>query len=91
MSFEYSLNLLGTFIHEKRDVLATFLPSEATKGLHFFLQIIYWPFNTVVILTYSKYLDLRPRKDYNFHFGRPPSCLIKYAYATFCEEYRRSS
>ena len=40
---------------------------------------------------YSKYLDLRPRKDYNCHFGRPPSCLIKYAYATFFEEYRRTS
>ena len=36
-------------IHEKRDVLAAFLPSEATKGLHYFLQIIYRPFNAVVI------------------------------------------
>jgi hypothetical protein len=49
MNFEYSLNLLGTFIHEKRDVLAAFCMSEATKGLHYFLEIIYWPFNTVVI------------------------------------------
>jgi hypothetical protein len=40
---------LGTFIHEKRDVLAAFLPSEATKDLHYFLQIIYRPFNAVVI------------------------------------------
>jgi hypothetical protein len=49
MSFEYSLNLLGTLVHEKRDVLAAFLPRESTKGLLYFLQIIYRPFDTVFI------------------------------------------
>jgi hypothetical protein len=41
---------LARHIHpRKSDVLAAFLPSEATKGLHYFLQTIYRPFNTVVI------------------------------------------
>jgi hypothetical protein len=36
-------------IHEKRDVFAAFVPSEATKVFHYFLQIIYRPLNAVVI------------------------------------------
>jgi hypothetical protein len=52
--------LLGTFIHEKRDVFAAFLQNESTKSLHYFLQIIYRPLNAVF---YTKYFDLRPRQD----------------------------